>query len=305
MAVFRVRVPATTANIGPGFDCLGAALTIYNQFQFSDWVGDDRLQITVAGADADRVATDDSNLVYQAFTKLFQHLDQPVPPVQIGIEMGVPLARGLGSSATAIVGGLLGANHLAGSPLSQDEVMQLAIGLEGHPDNVVPALMGGCRLAASGIDRPWEICELAWHSSIIPIVAMPDFELSTQAARSVLPATYSRADAIFNTAHLGLLIRGLETGRSDWLKAALCDRIHQPYRETLIPGYDAVRSAALKAGARGLVISGAGSTLLALAGPDTVGAVEVAIADAWVSQGISVQVRGVAIDLNGAAVEAL
>ena len=305
MAVFRVRVPATTANIGPGFDCLGAALTIYNQFQLSDWVGDDRLQITVAGADADRVATDDSNLVYQAFTKLFQHLDRPVPPVQIGIEMGVPLARGLGSSATAIVGGLLGANHLAGSPLSQDQVMQLAIGLEGHPDNVVPALMGGCRLAASGIDRPWEICELAWHSSIIPIVAMPDFELSTHAARSVLPATYSRADAIFNTAHLGLLIRGLETGRSDWLKAALCDRIHQPYRETLIPGYDAVRSAALKAGARGLVISGAGSTLLALAGPDTVGAVEVAIADAWVSQGISVQVRGVAIDLNGAAVEAL
>lgn len=289
--------------MGPGFDCLGAALTLYNQFQFSEGTGDDQLKITVTGAEADRVATDASNLVYQAFTQLFQHLDRAVPAVQIQIGMGVPLARGLGSSATAIVGGLVGANRLAGSPLSQDEVMQLAIGLEGHPDNVVPALIGGCRLAATGVDRPWEICELAWHPQVIPIVAIPDFELSTQAARSVLPPTYSRADAIFNTAHLGLLLRGLETGRSDWLQAALHDRIHQPYREPLIPGYHTVRSAALKAGAHGLVISGAGSTLLALASPDTVGAVEVAIADAWISQGISVQVRGVAIDTQGAVEE--
>jgi homoserine kinase len=277
-------------------------LTLYNQFQFSDRASADPLQIQVTGAEADRVTRDASNLVYQAFVQLFRHLDRPLPPVQIEIEMGVPLARGLGSSATAIVGGLVGANLLAGSPLSQEQVMQLAIEMEGHPDNVVPALIGGCRLAASGVDRPWEICELAWHASVIPIVAIPDFELSTQAARGVLPATYARADAIFNTAHLGLLLRGLETGRADWLQAALQDRIHQPYRETLIPGYSQVRSAALKAGAHGLVISGAGSTLLALASPDTVGAVEVAIADAWVREGISVTVRGMAIDTQGAVV---
>jgi homoserine kinase len=293
----RVRVPATTANIGPGFDCLGAALTLYNYFQFSERA--DRFKIIATGAEADRVVTDESNLVYRAFTRLFQHLDRTPPYVQIEIALNIPLARGLGSSATAIVGGLVGANLLAGSPLSQEEVMQLAINLEGHPDNVVPALLGGCRLSASGVDQPWQ-CPLDWNPIVLPIVAIPDFELSTQAARGVLPATYSRADAIFNTAHLGLLLRALETGRSDWLQAALQDRIHQPYRQSLIPAYEAVRSAALKAGAHGLVISGAGPTLLALTSPDTVGAVEVALADAWVAEGISVQVQGLTIDTQGA-----
>lgn len=299
----KVTVPATTANIGPGFDCLGAALTLYNQFQFSTLAADSEpLEITVTGVGAERVTTDRSNLVYESFSKLYQHLGQTPPAVRIEIGMDVPLARGLGSSATAIVGGLVGANCLAGSPLSQAEVMQLAIGMEGHPDNVVPALIGGCRLAASGVDRDWEICELAWNQDIIPIVAIPDFELSTQEARRVLPANYSRADAIFNTAHLGLLLRGLETGQADWLTAALQDRIHQPYRQALIPGYEAVRSAAMSAGAYGLVISGAGPTLLALAHPDSAGAVEVAMADAWVAAGISVQVKVLALDTQGAVV---
>lgn len=302
-ACVTVTVPATTANIGPGFDCLGAALTLYNQFQFSTLATDSEpLEITVTGAGAERVTTDRSNLVYESFSKLYQQLGQTPPAVRIEIGMDVPLARGLGSSATAIVGGLVGANCLAGSPLSPAEVMQLAIGMEGHPDNVVPALVGGCRLAASGVDQDWEICELAWNRQIIPIVAIPDFELSTQEARRVLPANYSRADAIFNTAHLGLLLRGLETGEADWLTAALQDRIHQPYRQALIPGYEAVRSAALSAGAYGMVISGAGPTLLALANLDTAGAVEVAMADAWVAAGISVQVKVLELDTQGAVV---
>lgn len=302
--IVTVTVPATTANIGPGFDCLGAALTLDNQFEFSRSTSNDRpLEITVTGAGCDRVTADANNLVYQAFVKLYQKLGQTPPSVKIGIQMDVPLARGLGSSATAIVGGLVGANHLAGSPLTQAEVMQLAIEMEGHPDNVVPALMGGCRLAATGIDRDWEICEIAWNEGVIPILAIPDFELSTRAARQVLPTQYSRADAIFNTAHLGLLLRGLETGNEAWLKAALQDRIHQPYRQELIPGYEAVRSAALSAGASGMVISGAGPTLLALANPETAGAVEVAMADAWIAQGISVQIKALQIDPQGAIVQ--
>lgn len=304
-STMTVTVPATTANIGPGFDCLGAALTLYNQFEFSrsTTTNDRPLEITVTGAGSDRVTADASNLVYQAFVKLYQRLQQTPPSVKIAIQMNVPLARGLGSSATAIVGGLVGANHLAGAPLTQAEVMQLAIEMEGHPDNVVPALIGGCRLAATGSDREWEICELAWNESVIPIVAIPDFELSTQAARQVLPTEYSRADAIFNTAHLGLLLRGLETGDGAWLKAALQDRIHQPYRQALIPGYEAVRSAALNAGAYGMVISGAGPTLLALANSETVGAVEVAMADTWIAQGISVQIKALQIDTEGAIVQ--
>lgn len=298
-----VKVPATTANIGPGFDCLGAALTLYNQFQFARPSSEDSpLEISVAGVGAERVKSDSSNLVYQAFVRFYQHLGEPVPAVQIGISMEVPLARGLGSSATAIVGGLVGANALAGSPLPQAEVMQLAILIEGHPDNVVPALIGGCRLAAAGVDRAWEICDIPWNEQVVPIVAIPNFELSTQEARRVLPISYSRADAIFNAAHLGLLLQGLATGHSHWLKAALQDRIHQPYRQTLISGFEAVRSAALNAGAYGMVISGAGPTLLALSDPGRAAAVESAMATAWTEQGIEVHVKSLQIDFQGATV---
>lgn len=297
MATVTVRVPATTANLGAGFDCVGAALTLYNEFRFSEI--ETGLKITATGTEADRVSLGTSNLVYQTVAKFYQRIGRSSPGMQIDIKMEVPLARGLGSSATAIVGGLVGANELSGSPLSQVEIAEFATEIEGHPDNVVPALIGGCRLAASGIDRAWEICALSWHLSIVPIVAIPDFELSTAEARSVLPATYSRADAIFNAAHLGLLIRGLETGNADWLKAALQDRIHQPYREKLIKGYEAVSRAAIDAGAYGMVISGAGSTVLALAHQEKAEGVNAAMERAWTNLGIGVQVKNLAIDAQG------
>lgn len=299
-----VTVPATTANLGPGFDCLGAALTLYNQFRFTAVDSGDDLTIDVAGLEADRVSRDTSNLAYQAFLTLYQHLGQTPPALKLDITLGVPLARGLGSSATAIIGGLVGANQLAGSPLSQDEVMKLAIAMEGHPDNVVPALIGGCRLAATNPDQSWTICDIPWHSTIIPILAVPNFELSTAEARRVLPAEYSRADAIFNMAHLGLLLRGLEAGQGNWLQTALQDRIHQPYRKQLIQGYEAVESAAITAGALGMVISGAGPTLLALALADRAASVQIAMAETWSAQGVSVQVQALDLDRDGAKVQA-
>jgi len=311
-----VTVPATTANLGPGFDCIGAALSLYNRFQFSrlEPSATEKLKITVTGQEAAKVKIDDSNLAYQAFIKLYGYLNQSPPPVAIHINMQVPLARGLGSSATAIIGGLVGANELAGKPLSQVEVMQLAIELEGHPDNVVPALLGGCRLAASNVPpQPpltkggqgggsWEICDIPWHRNIVPVVAIPDFELSTAEARKVLPADYSKADAIFNAAHLGLLVRALETGNENWLRCALQDKIHQPYRQSLIQGYEAVQQAALNAGAYGMVISGAGPTLLALTDVANAEAVEKAMAAAWGEFGVKAEVRAIGLDTQGAQV---
>jgi homoserine kinase len=311
-----ITVPATTANLGPGFDCIGAALTLYNDFKFTR-LDEGELTISVTGTEAARVITDGDNLAYQAFVKLYQHLNLTPPPVKIDIQLDVPLARGLGSSATAIVGGLVGANQLAGQPLSLSQVMELAIAIEGHPDNVVPALLGGCRLAATGVEYEpqrrgerkereeesfWEICEVPWHGDVVPIVAIPDFELSTKEARGVLPTQVSRADAIFNTAHLGLLLRGLETAKGSWLKAALQDKLHQPYRKALIKGYDAVNSAAVAAGAYGMVISGAGPTLLALADAAHSPAVEVAMADAWKQEGITAIVRSLSLDTQGAKI---
>ena len=298
-----IAVPATTANIGPGFDCLGAALSLYNSFTFS--LLDSSLEavvITATGAEAARVSTDASNLAYQSFAKLYHQIGRSQPAVKIDIQLGVPLARGLGSSATAIAAGIMGANSLAGSPLSLEAVIKLAVEIEGHPDNVVPALMGGCRLAATGLNGEWQICEIPWHSSIAAIAAIPNFELSTAEARSVLPAMYSRADAIFNTAHLGLLLRGLETGNADWLQAALHDRIHQPYRQALIPGYEAVQQSALNAGAYGLVISGAGPTLLALAEVTQAEQIRTAIATAWKNHNIDAIVQVLQIDHQGAVV---
>lgn len=296
----KIAVPATTANLGPGFDCIGAALSLYNHFTFTPLeASEPALEIRVSGVEAERVRTDESNLAYQAFLKFFEYTGKPAPSVRFDIELGIPLARGLGSSATAIVGGLVGANLLTGSLLSETEVMQLAIEMEGHPDNVVPALLGGCRLAATAEDSTWEICEIPWHEDVVPIVAIPDFELSTAEARSVLPATYSRADAIFNAAHLGLLLRGLEAGNGEWLRVALQDRIHQPYRQALIAGYEGVRNAAISAGAWGLVISGAGPTLLALADATAAESVQAAMAQAWQQAGISPQVHALKLDRQG------
>lgn len=293
-----IRVPATTANLGAGFDCIGAALSLYNEFTFTP-IETQSLVIAVQGLEAAKVHTDATNLAYQAFLKLYTQIDRVPPVIQLEIKLGVPLARGLGSSATAIVGGLLGANTLAGNPLSPAAVMQLAIEMEGHPDNVVPALIGGCQLAATAANG-WAIADIPWHSSIVPVVAIPNFELSTAEARSVLPTEYSRADAIFNTAHLGLMVRGLETGNPDWLSAGLTDRIHQPYRQKLIPGYTDVEQAVIAAGGYGMVISGAGPTLLALATAECAEAVATAMTQAWAKHDIEASARSLAVDLQGA-----
>ena len=298
VSAITVTVPATTANLGPGFDCIGAALKLYNEFKFTRQE-EGELIIHVTGTEAERVQTDENNLLYQAFVKFYQHIEQTPPIVKIEIKLGVPLARGLGSSATAIVGGLVAANQLEGAPMSQSQVMELAIAMEGHPDNVVPALLGRCRLAATS-GAGWEICDVPWHKDVVPVVAIPDFELSTSEARGVLPTEVSRADAIFNMAHLGLLLRGLETGNGQWLKTGLQDKLHQPYRKALIPGYDALNIAAVSAGAYGMVISGAGPTLLALADKLHSEAVEAAMLAAWQQEGITAEVRSLSLDTQGA-----
>lgn len=298
MSSFTVTVPATTANLGPGFDCLGAALSLYNHFTFTP---DSQTSITVTGSEAPKLITDKTNLLYQSFLKVYEHLGQNPPPVALTIDLGVPLARGLGSSATAIVGGLMGANVMAGNPLSQQQLLELAIAMEGHPDNVVPAFLGNCQLSV-GEKGNWQICQVPWHEDIIPVVGIPDFELSTTAARAVLPESYSRGEAIFNIAHLGLLIRALETGNADWLKKALADKIHQPYRQDLIKGYEVVKTEVLLGGAYGMVISGAGPTLLTLCDRAHLETVTNQMGLAWSKVGINAEIRALSLDNQGATI---
>jgi homoserine kinase len=305
-----VTVPATTANLGPGFDCLGAALSRYNHFHFART--DQGFQMEASGPEAGKVSLKADNLLYQAFLKGYEGLGQPAPAVKIAIDIDIPFARGLGSSATAIVGGVVAANVLAGSPLTPNQVLQIAIDMEGHPDNVVPAFLGGCQLTAhtnnshnsQGGEFPWTVCDIPWHDTLCPIVAIPNFELSTAVARQVLPEQYPRQDAIFNIAHLGLLLRGLETGREDWLRTALQDRIHQPYRQRLIPGFTDLETAALEAGAYGLVISGAGPTLLALTHQNHQESVTIALGHTWERLGVQCEVQSLALERSGVKITA-
>ncbi len=303
MSSFTVTVPATTANLGPGFDCLGAALGLYNRVIFTvAGENDPALTITVKGDEAAGVSLQSDNLIYQSLLTFYQHTGQSPPPLCLDIHLGVPLARGLGSSATAIVAGLVGANTIAGNPLNPTDLLNLAIALEGHPDNVAPALMGHCQLSVQDGDR-WEITAIPWHENLVPVLAIPDFELSTEAARSVLPMSYPRTDAIFNAAHLALLIRALETGNGSLLRVAMEDRIHQPYRQRLISGYDALKQVALASGAYNLAISGAGPTLLAIANPDNAPLVAQRLREAWQAQGITANAHVLELDRQGAQIE--
>lgn len=296
-----ISVPATTANLGVGFDCLGAALSMANEFQFAVVDTDTKLKIAVSGEEAHKVSIGDSNLIYRSFLQLYQYIGQTPPNLELTVKLGVPLSRGLGSSATAIIGGLMGANSLAGNPLTKSQIMQMAIAIEGHPDNVVPALFGNCLLSVEEKGK-WQISSIPWHQDIVPVVAIPNFELSTKEARSVLPPEYSRSDAIFNISRMGLLIRALDTNNGEWLQTALADKLHQPYRQQLIPGYAEVRQAAIDAGAYGMVISGAGPTLLALTNPQNVAGVVASMTKTWANMGIDAVVRSLTLDRLGAKI---
>lgn len=293
---FSVTVPATTGNLGPGFDCLGAALSIYNCFEFSLA---EEFKINATGNGADKVAKNKSNLVYQSLEKVYDKIDRRRPIVQINIQTEVPLARGLGSSATAIIGGLMGGNLLAGEPLSPMEILQLAVEMEGHPDNVAPAMLGGCQLATTTKTNVWEYCLITWHKKIAIALAIPDFELSTAKARQVLPKQVNLKDAIFNASHLALLTQALTHGKGQMLETALQDRLHQPYRQSLIPHMEEVQKAATQAGAYGSVISGAGPTLLALGAPEQIEAIATAMVDTWQGLGVSATKKIVTIAHQG------
>ncbi len=293
-----ISVPATTANLGPGFDCVGAALSWRNGFRFQ--AVDSGLNIRYRGTD--HVSLGKDNLVYRAFCRAFEVVEAEIPPVAIELDLNVPLSRGLGSSATAIVGGLLGANALGELNLTPETLLQMAIALEGHPDNVVPALKGNCQLCVQSQQGQWVFCPIDWDPSIQFVVVVPDFKLSTQTARDVLPKQIAVPDAVFTAGHLGLLLQALQTGNVDWLRVALQDRLHQPARQDLITGFKTVQAAAQAAGSYGVVISGAGPTLLAFCDQGSRQSVADAMVSAWAQLDITAAAHPLGLDREGGQV---
>lgn len=283
-----VEVPATTANLGPGFDCLGAALELGNRFELRVIEGGgDRFDLIIEGSEGAHLRGGPDNLIYRSAQRVWKEAGQEPVALEARVQLAVPPARGLGSSATAIVAGLIGANALVGEPLSKEKLLELAIDIEGHPDNVVPSLVGGLCLTARAASNRWRVVRCEWASSVQAVVAIPSIRLSTSEARRAMPRSIPISDAVINLGALTLLLQGLRTGNGDLIADGMHDRIHEPYRWGLIQGGKAVREAALEAGAWGCVISGAGPTLLALASASVAAAVSEAMVEAWHREGVS------------------
>ncbi len=283
-----VTVPSTTANLGPGFDCLGAALDLYNEFVFTRIEGGgDRFDLIMESTDGNHLRGGPENLVFRAAQKVWESANVSPFALEARVKLAVPPARGLGSSATAIVAGLIGANAIMNSPLPKEKLLELAIDIEGHPDNVVPSLLGGLCLTARSSSQRWRIIRCDWHDSIKAVVAIPALRLSTSEARRVMPKNVPISDAVINMGALTLLLNGLKTGNDELIKEGMFDKLHEPYRWKLIKGGLEVKEAALQAGALGCAISGAGPSILALSKSNNGKAVSQAMVKAWENLGIA------------------
>lgn len=256
--MIRIDVPATSANLGSGFDSLGIALTMKNRVWMEE---SDTLSITCT--DNVKVPTDESNLIFWAASHLYDICGKKLPGLKIIQENNIPLARGLGSSSACIVAGILGANRFMGNPLSQNDLIHLAAKIEGHPDNTSPAISGGLVASAMEGERVYSV-SVPVSEKIRFAVMIPPFELKTEKARAALPQQYSREDAVYNLSRSGLMTASLFSGKLENLRVAVQDRIHQPYRSGLIDHYDDVFRMSYELGSLGTYVSGAGPTIIAM-----------------------------------------
>jgi homoserine kinase len=294
--MIRVKIPATSANLGPGFDCLGMALQLHNIITLDT---DKPFQITLTGAYHDGIPADESNLVWQTMCQFWDLIHYPTPSAALTLENNIPPSRGLGSSSAAIVGGLVAANTFAGSPYSTLELLQVANTIEGHPDNVTPALYGGVTLSIP-TDHGILPRVLSQATRLKAVVIIPDTRLNTNKARGILPPDVSRKDAVFNISHSGLLIEAFLLEEYSLLKEGMRDALHQNQRAVLIPGLLQTLEAALQAGAFGSALSGSGPTLIALIPDGSQQNVCQSMTTMLAQYGIKSQALGLDIDPCGA-----
>ena len=295
--MIRIQVPATSANLGSGFDSLGIALTMYNQI----WMEEaDTLDISCK--DDVPVPTDETNLIYWAAKRLYEQCGVKLPGLKIVQLNNIPIARGLGSSSACIVAGILGANRLLGSPLSRQELVDLAAAIEGHPDNTTPALEGGLVASAIEAGKVYDV-SVPVSEKIRFVLFIPPFELKTEMARSVLPKQYSRTDAVYNLSRSALMTASLFSGKLENLRVAVQDRIHQPYRSHLIEHLDDVFRMSYELGSLGTYVSGAGPTIISFVAADAAEAFSSRAAAHLERKGISGwEIETLATDPEGAKI---
>lgn len=293
------RIPASTTNLGPGFDVLGLALQLYSTVELEETGGGK--EVVVAGIDADKIPGTTENISLQAAELIFERSGTQPKGLRLVLTNGIPALRGLGGSGTAILGGLLTANLLCGEPFSQSELLNFACEIDGHPDNVAASLLGSLVVSVMDSDVVHTL-KLDCGTDLHVVAAIPDFPLSTKEARQILPGSVEFKDAVYNVSRSSLLVAAFATGNFGMLSQAMNDRLHQPYRIPLVPGYDEIAEAATRAGALSIALSGAGPTIAAYC---TTAMHEVAekMSQAFARHQVACDIKILPIDETGATVQ--
>lgn len=305
------KVPATTANLGPGFDCLGLALPIYNIITIEETVMPSTgIEVNVMKdfenaeliEELDSIPNDKDNIVYKAVEILYNLVGQDPSEIKINIKSSIPIAKGLGSSASVIVGGLMAANDLLGNPADEAALLSIATEAEGHPDNVVPAILGGLVMSSMEDDGSVIYRRLDWPEDWHITVCIPDFELATNISRSVLPEKVPMEDAKFNARRLAMLIHAIDTVDAKLMKSALEDKLHQPYREKLIPGFKEIKEALKhEENVLGTVISGAGPSIVIFSQKNNLEKIYQTVKEVWDNLNVHCDIRTLTVEKCGAS----
>ena len=303
-----VKVPATTANLGPGFDCLGLALPIYNTVTVEETIMPGTgIEINIIDEtheqDIISIPTDENNIVYKAIELLYNSIGQTPSELKITIKTHIPIARGLGSSAAVIVGGLIAANELLGRPADEAALLSIATEIENHPDNITPAVVGGFVVASIEEDGSVVYSKMNWPKDWNITVCIPDYELATDIARSVLPPEVPMKDAIFNLKHTAMLVQAVNSHDEKLMKIALQDRLHQQYREKLIPGLKEINEALKhEENVMGVVISGAGPSILVISHGNNLNKIRETVSQVWLDLNVKSKILTLQVEENGAEV---
>lgn len=299
----RVKSPASSANLGPCFDCAGIAFPLYNYVTVKKST-DGKIKVVIdEKGDIRKFVVDEKNIIFQSFKKFHEKINTENTGYEVNVETYIPIARGLGSSASVISGALIGANELNGKPLTKQDIIDIAASIEGHPDNTTPALTGGFVVASIEDDGHVLYEKIDWCKDWKISVCIPDYKLLTELARSVLPKEVAFKDAVFNIQKSAQLITAITNHNADIMRSALKDRIHQPYREKLIPGMpEIIKELSEEKNVLGCVLSGAGPTLAVITEGDNIENVKTIVHRIWYDLDIKYQIMTFDPEENGAAV---
>ena len=306
-----VKVPATSANLGPGFDCMGLAIPLYNTITIEETVlPGTGIEINVLAAEGvenelslEHIPMDENSIIYKAVELLYNSIGQSPNELKITIQSQIPIARGLGSSASVIVGGLIAANELLGRPADEVALLSIATEVEGHPDNVTPAIVGGLVITSQEDDGSIVYRKLDWPDEWHLTVCVPDYELATDISRSVLPKEVPMPDAVFNAQRMGMFVHAVNTKDAELMKLALKDRLHQPYRMKLVPGLEKI-IANLKHedDVLGAVLSGAGPSILIVSKGNSLDKIKSTVRETWADLNVKVDIFDATIEKHGATI---